>query len=766
MDDTIKLVFQTDTAGMKVADDALKTTKANTADVAAAMDAATAATGRQRDALGRFVGGSGQAAAAAKQTATAVDGQAAAMDRAATSTDKATNKMAGSGQVMLQGSRAVQDFASQIQNGLGPALNGILNNIEGVARGFGLGPGVAGALTVAGVAASVAWPYIRDFVASMQADKVENFRDAIERTKDEIKKITEKEHKVALDFFSLDVAEARLKQLQDGLAAFNATAGLRSEAEQKSGQEVKKAIGEAPGGGKQATEDLRRPMFNKLVANDPAMREAEAEQVSLAAQLQKAKDDEEKAVGLPDLLSARASRDAAERSLQAAREKAAVRRHFLEAKAPEEVGKVLGPAEAGDAEAQQELRRMLREAGRGGLADEIGKVNPAAMAQKLAAEKAKKEGKAAADKAKHDAEKALHDFNKALDDRAEEFASARGGTNAMRDDFTPERVAKELVDAGKATAEEAARIAWEVHRRAVALAFKAVGKKKIDMGPDATLPEARDALIGKFDDSEEAKAGREEKKEAKPGEKLKKDQKKIDDDNARLRKQAEDRSRRRLAKALADPAAEAEARRLAAEAEAVRHATRNSGKRGEALRGQADQRLNDFLAQRYLADDPDLSVEQAEKWVWEDAPSLRPALERRGGNRAAAGPKPPPKGRGRKPPGVAMRDDGQKGGFASVGPSAPAEAAEAAGADATGPTAAAPIRVAVSLTVADVEAAVAKAVREAVGPITGTVGGVAAVNGQLVAVVGQIAAWCKQVDATNVAQQHQMNGMGRAILPR
>ena len=82
------------------------------------------------------------------------------LDKAAVSTEKLGSKMAGTGQSLLQGGRVVQDFA---QGGLG----GILNNIEGLTMALGMGPGLAGVLTVLGVVALVAGPAIKGAFAGL-----------------------------------------------------------------------------------------------------------------------------------------------------------------------------------------------------------------------------------------------------------------------------------------------------------------------------------------------------------------------------------------------------------------------------------------------------------------------------------------------------------------------------------------------------------------------------------------------------------------------
>jgi hypothetical protein len=86
------------------------------------------------------------------------------------------------GQSLLQGGRVVQDFA---QGGLG----GILNNIEGLTVALGMGPGMAGVLTVLGVVALTAGPAIKSFFQGWAdgSNEVPKSADAIERLTDRIK---------------------------------------------------------------------------------------------------------------------------------------------------------------------------------------------------------------------------------------------------------------------------------------------------------------------------------------------------------------------------------------------------------------------------------------------------------------------------------------------------------------------------------------------------------------------------------------------------
>lgn len=91
--------------------------------------------------------------AAAKQVKDSIDGIA-----------NAQNKASGSGRnmgnAMLQASRGLQDFAAA-------GLPGIINNVEGIAAGLGMGAGIAGAATVAAVAIQAIGPHILNLINAL-----------------------------------------------------------------------------------------------------------------------------------------------------------------------------------------------------------------------------------------------------------------------------------------------------------------------------------------------------------------------------------------------------------------------------------------------------------------------------------------------------------------------------------------------------------------------------------------------------------------------
>ena len=93
---------------------------------------------------------------------------------------ESTNKMAGLGQAGLQTGRVIQDFA---QGGLG----GILNNIEGLTMALGLGPGLAGTLTIVGAGFFALKPLIAEAVKELGL-----FLEQTDLSKTSVERLTEK----------------------------------------------------------------------------------------------------------------------------------------------------------------------------------------------------------------------------------------------------------------------------------------------------------------------------------------------------------------------------------------------------------------------------------------------------------------------------------------------------------------------------------------------------------------------------------------------
>jgi hypothetical protein len=216
------------------------------------------------------------------QSAQTLRGLKTQLDSLERSAGQATNKMAGMGQSLLQGGRALQDFS---QGG----FLGVINNIEGVVMALGGTAGLAGILTAVGVAAMVATPYIKEFFATLGNDGPKRFATEIDKVRDKLKTIEEKDTKVDFDFREIDRLKAEIERLTRGKQFLDRILSKKTEAQQESERQVEEILG-APGGQaavKRATaafvgqETRNQPEVikaeerrNRLVKDEIAVREA------------------------------------------------------------------------------------------------------------------------------------------------------------------------------------------------------------------------------------------------------------------------------------------------------------------------------------------------------------------------------------------------------------------------------------------------------------------------------------------------------------
>lgn len=119
---------------------------------------------------------------------------------------RAGSSAAGAGQAALQTGRVIQDFA---QGGLG----GILNNIEGLVTALGGGAGLAGALTLVGVAALLFKDRLAEAFNELRGDSnpIPKANDNLKAMKDRLDDVTK----------SLDGYKDRTKLSSDELKEFN-----------------------------------------------------------------------------------------------------------------------------------------------------------------------------------------------------------------------------------------------------------------------------------------------------------------------------------------------------------------------------------------------------------------------------------------------------------------------------------------------------------------------------------------------------------------
>lgn len=99
----------------------------------------------------------------AKAVEKALDQVNQAVTKTAVSQDKAAKSGANMGQALLQGSRGIQDFQAA-------GLNGVVNNLEGIATAMGMGAGVAGVVTVLAVAIQTLGPKVVEWFKSLDTE--------------------------------------------------------------------------------------------------------------------------------------------------------------------------------------------------------------------------------------------------------------------------------------------------------------------------------------------------------------------------------------------------------------------------------------------------------------------------------------------------------------------------------------------------------------------------------------------------------------------
>jgi hypothetical protein len=223
-----------------------------------------------------------QAAAkfATSEASTSHKNAAGAVEEVATATGKAATKTANLGQTMLQSGRFIQDFA---QGGVG----GVLNNIEGLVSALGMGPGLAGALTVVGVAAALAGPHIVNFIKSFDTEQIDIFKTALVKIQDHIKEIEDKKIKVGADLSELAKARTELKAYQDDVARANAVGQGKSKQETSVEGVVKNAFAEAEGGAAEVDKKLADQFIKEQLTIDPAARQARQQIADLEAEKRK-----------------------------------------------------------------------------------------------------------------------------------------------------------------------------------------------------------------------------------------------------------------------------------------------------------------------------------------------------------------------------------------------------------------------------------------------------------------------------------------------
>jgi hypothetical protein len=377
----------------------------------------------------------------------AAEKEAAQATKLEQSLDGSKSKLAGVGQSLLQVGRVVQDFQAA-------GIRGILNNIEGLTLAVGGGAGFAGALTVLGVVFEVFKPQIQGFFDSLMNTAPGLLSDRLVALKKQIEGLEAKPIKLSADITELQNARKELQALEEARKAFEEFGKLRAEPTKKSGEEVQKALAEAPGGAGRVRDVLEKAAVAQAQANDQAVQVAEFEMEDAKRRI---RENEEalKQRSLPAQAAQGFVEDIERQKkfINASEEKKNTALDLAAQRARDEIGDLYKDAVAGDVARQRELQQKLREVGEGELAKQIRAVSPENIrAKQLEEEGGKLEEEARKELAQAEKERAEADAK-----RIEEQLHNR--------DVIEKQLAKTTEDARKKqAAAEKRRLATLAHR--------------------------------------------------------------------------------------------------------------------------------------------------------------------------------------------------------------------------------------------------------------------------------------------------------------
>jgi hypothetical protein len=284
---------------------------------------------------------------------------------------KGSSKLAGFGQTALQSGRIVQDFA---QGGVG----GILNNIEGLTMALGMGSGLAGILTIVGVAFMTLKPQIAAFWEALSGGNSKEILSAFETLSVRVKELKDQPLKLAVDRHELEAAEEQLDRLKRGHAEYEAQQKRQTVAESSSGKAIDDVLGEA--GAPELEAAMKARMIDAQQRQSGPLAEARRKQIEADAEIQAAKDAKRDATTPEDLIGASGALDLAQRKRDAAAEEEKQITAAIGKNAKGSIGGIIEGAKndhgAGQAARQGQLADQLRGIGRDDLARQVERNNP------------------------------------------------------------------------------------------------------------------------------------------------------------------------------------------------------------------------------------------------------------------------------------------------------------------------------------------------------------------------------------------------------
>jgi hypothetical protein len=283
---------------------------------------------------------------------------------------QAQSRVANFGQAALQSGRVLQDF---IQGGIG----GILNNIEGLSVALGGGAGLAGVLTIVGTALFVFKPKIEEFFKSFLNEAPSLLGDRLMALKKQIDDIEKKPIKLSADITELENARKELAKLEEARKAFEEFGKLRPEPTKVSGEQVQKALAEAPGGAGAVREALEKAAVTRAQTGDQAT-EIAREQARQAQETIRQLDVSlaRPGGGGPMRDELERQRRAQQERLKTALDEVNTAQDLAAERARIEIGAIYKGAAEGDVARQRELQEQLKGVGKAELAKKIRAVSP------------------------------------------------------------------------------------------------------------------------------------------------------------------------------------------------------------------------------------------------------------------------------------------------------------------------------------------------------------------------------------------------------
>lgn len=282
---------------------------------------------------------------------------------------KTHSSAAGAGRSLLEVGRIVQDFQAA-------GLNGIINNFEGLAQSLGLGAGVAGAVTVLGVAFQTFWPQIQAFLQqAFDSGPVNTYKRAIDVLAERLKTLEDKPIKLQFEQQELDETRRKIDRMTEALKTFQELSERKTKAQSESGKAIREGLTEQLGGG-QGFEDLKGELVDTMTtqrSGDNAVLQSllgQEQQAKAAIAAARARGEDAKNIkGL-------------EKIAQVLADRISQMRGKIDDEVATEIGLIFTDAEAGVESAQKELADLLERHGHADLAKTVRENTASATAVK------------------------------------------------------------------------------------------------------------------------------------------------------------------------------------------------------------------------------------------------------------------------------------------------------------------------------------------------------------------------------------------------